>query len=48
MGYNNNTPIPIFNERLNMCMAHAQMGGPIWVLSKPILPCGYHCNAHVL
>jgi hypothetical protein len=26
---------------------HAQMGGPIWVSRKPILPCGCHCNAHV-
>jgi hypothetical protein len=25
----------------------AQMGGPIWVSHKPILPYGYHCNAHV-
>jgi hypothetical protein len=26
---------------------HVQMGGPIWVSHKPILPCGCHCNAHV-
>ncbi len=26
---------------------HAQMSGPTWVSQKPILFCGYHCNAHV-
>jgi hypothetical protein len=26
---------------------HAQMGGPIWVSCKPIMPCDYYCNAHV-
>jgi hypothetical protein len=30
------------------CWVHAQMGGPIWLSHKPILPCGCHCNAHVI
>jgi hypothetical protein len=34
--------------KMKMLRAHAQMGGPIWVPHKLIMPCGCHCNAHVV
>jgi hypothetical protein len=37
---------PLFiNQIVNW--VSAQMGGPIWMSQKPILPCGCHYNTHV-
>ncbi len=26
---------------------NAWLGGPIWMLCQPIMPCGCHCNVHM-